>query len=341
MKVFKWILIVFVALLVLLIAIGFAMPREVVVTTSEEINLPPQKVFHFVAGFVDRKAWDPWIKADTAAKLSFEITTGYVDSKYTWEGPRIGKGMMEVDSVDPGKYLLNRVTFSKGASIPEEWTFTPAENGTSLTWSVKMTSSSPVGRLMNTMFKGMILKTIESGKTDLKNYLETHGVTLSSISEIGIEEYPAVEALVCTFTCNTPEMPAKMGESFGKVYAAIGAQKVQPQGMPFALYTDFDQATGVFTVTAGVPVSSGGMTSGDVKLTKFKPFTAAKGLHSGPYDELNGSYEVIMSYAKENNIELTGHSWEFYLNDPADILNPTFLQTVIAMETKSVSGQVR
>ena len=48
MKVLKWIFIVLVALLAILIIIGFAMPKEVKVTTTEEIKLSPAKVFHFV-----------------------------------------------------------------------------------------------------------------------------------------------------------------------------------------------------------------------------------------------------------------------------------------------------
>ena len=178
MKALKWILIVVLVLLVLIVGIGYIMPKEVTVTTSEEINVPPAKVFHFVAGFVDRTAWDPWIKDDTAAQTTFDIKSGYVGSKYNWEGPKVGTGMMVVDSVVPGSYLLNSVSFAKGMTIPEEWTFTPTDKGTSLTWTITMSSGSPVGRLMNTMFRGMIQKTIDGGKVVLKNYLETHEVAM-------------------------------------------------------------------------------------------------------------------------------------------------------------------
>jgi hypothetical protein len=41
-----------------------------------------------------------------------------------------------------------------------------------------MSSGSPVGRIMNSMFKGMIQKTIDGGKVVLKNYLETHEVVM-------------------------------------------------------------------------------------------------------------------------------------------------------------------
>ena len=334
MKALKWILLVILLLLVLIIGIGYIMPKEVTVTTSEEINVPPARVFHFVAGFVDRTAWDPWIKADTAARLTFDIKDGYVGSKYSWDGPKVGKGMMVVDSVAPGSYILNSVSFAKGAPVPEEWTFTPAGNGTNLTWTIKMISGSPIGRIMNSMFKGMIQKTIDSGKADLKNYLETHDVKMSKLSEIAIEEFPAVEALTCSREITMEEMPSMFGESMGKIFAAIQAQKIQPQGTPFAYYSGYDAVTGKMKMTAGIAVSSGGKTAGDVVLVKYKAFTALKGLHSGPYEELSGSYEALGKYAKENNIALTSEAWEFYLNDPGEIKDPTLLQTMIAMPVK-------
>ncbi len=334
MKALKWILLVILVLLVLIVGIGYMMPKEVTVTTSEEINVPPAKVFHFIAGFVDRTAWDPWIKDDTAAKCTFDIKAGYVGSKYSWEGPKVGKGMMVVDSVVPGSYLLNSVSFTKGTPIPEEWTFTPAEKGTNLTWTINMSSGSPVGRLMNSMLKGMIQRTIDSGKVDLKNYLETHEVKMSKLSEIGLEEFPAVEALTYSGVVTMEEMPRLFGESIGKVMAAVQAQKIQPQGTVFTFYSDYDAATGKMKITAGIPVSSGGKTTGDVVAVKYKAFNALKGLHSGPYEELMGSYEALGKYAKENNIELTHEAGEFYLNDPGEIKDPTLLQTLIALPVK-------
>lgn len=334
MKALKWLLLVILLLLVLVVGIGYLMPKEVTVTTSEEISVPPARVFHFVAGFVDRTAWDPWIKDDTAAKCTFDIKPGYVGSKYNWEGPKVGKGMMVVDSVVPGSYLLNSVSFAKGMTIPEVWTFTPTANGTSLTWTITMSSGSPVGRVMNSIFKGMIQKTIDSGKVDLKSYLETHEVRMSNLSEIAIEEFPAIEALTCSGEVTMEEMPRMFGESMGKLMAAVQVQKVQPQGMPFALYSAYDEASGKMKMTAGMPVSAGGKTAGDVIAIKYKAFTALKGLHTGPYEELMSSYEALAKYAKDNNIELTSEAWEFYLNDPGEIKDPTLLQTLIAMPVK-------
>lgn len=334
MKALKWILIVVLLLLVLIVGIGYIMPKEVTVTTSEEINVPPQKVFHFVAGFVDRTAWDPWIKDDTAAQTTFDIKSGYVGSKYNWEGPKVGTGMMVVDSVVPGSYLLNSVSFAKGMTIPEVWTFAPADKGTSLTWTITMSSGSPVGRLMNSIFKGMIQKTIDGGKVVLKNYLETHEVIMSQLDEIAVEEFSAIEALTCSREVTMAEMPAMFGESLGKVMAALQAQNLQPQGMPFALYSGYDAATGKMKMTVGMPVSAGGKTAGEVVSAKYKAFTALKGLHSGPYDELMRSYEALEKYAKDNNMAMTSEAWEFYLNDPGVIKDPTQLQTLIAMPVK-------
>lgn len=335
MKVLKWIFIVLIALLAILIIIGFASPKEVKVTTTEEINLPPAKVFHFVAGFVDRTAWDPWIKSDTAAKVTFDIVPGYVGSKYNWEGPVVGKGLMIVDSVAPGSYILNSVSLMPGKFIPEEWKFTPSGNGTSMEWTITMTSGSPFGRLANMAFRGIIQKTMDSGKADLRTWLETHGVQISKLTETGIEEYPASEALTVSAVLTMAEIPAWFGQSMGSIMAVQQAQNLQPQGMPFARYENFDPESGSFTMIAGVPVSAGGKSVGDVKLVKYGKYTALKGLHNGPYDELSLSYGALQKYAAENGLELSGVVWEYYLSDPAEVTDPTQLLTLIAMELKT------
>jgi effector-binding domain-containing protein len=335
MKALKWIAIVIVILLAAVTLAGFILPKETRLSVSEEISLPPDKVFHFVAAFVDRTAWDPWIKADTAVKCVFDIVPGYVGSKYNWEGPVVGKGHMMVDSVASGTFIRNQVSLMPGKYIPEEWQFTPSEKGTSLTWTIIMRSGSPYGRLANVMMKGIILKTMESGKTDLRNYLEANGVTLSTLTEIGIEEYPAVEALTLTAVMQMDEMPAWFGQSLARIMAALQEQNIQPQGSPFALYTGYDGSTGRFTMTAGIPVSAGGKTRGDIKLVKYDAFIALKGLHTGPYDELMISYRTLESYAGENGIELEGAAWEFYLSDPAEVTDPTQLLTLVAMPLKT------
>lgn len=335
MKLLKWILILIFALTAILTVIGLAMPKETKVTTAEEINLPPARVFHFVAAFVDRTAWDPWIKADSAVKCTFDIVPGYVNSRYDWDGPVVGKGSMIVDSVAPVSYLRNSVSLMPGKSIPEEWQFTPSGNGTRVEWTITMSSGSPFGRLANRAFSGIIRKTMDSGRSDLRDYLETHGVQISRVLDIGIEEYPAVEALTVTAVITREEIAGWFGQSLGRVYAALGAQNLQPQGPPFALYEGFDPSSGKFTVTAGIPVSAGGKTDGDIRLMKYKSFLALKGMHNGPYDELHLTYGQLQSYAKENGIGLSGTVWEFYHTDPADAPDPTQLLTLVAMTLKT------
>lgn len=334
MKALKWSFIVIMLIVALIIAAGFIMPKEVTVSVTEEVNLPPYKVFHFVAGFVDRTAWDPWIKADTAAEFSFDIKPGYTGSTYKWDGPKIGPGMMEVDSVMPGSYLLNSVSFSRGEPIPEEWTFAPSENGTALTWTIRMSSSSPIGRLMNSMFKGMIQKTIDSGKTDLKNYLETNGVVVSTLTDLGIESYPAIEALTLSGSGTFEQTATMLGEFYGRIFAEVAAQQLQPQGMPFAYYTNLDMTSMTCDMVAGIAVSAGGKSSGDIKFIKFQPFKAAKAIHTGPYEEMEGSYNTLGKYAADNGLEMTNDSWEFYINDPMEIKDPLLLQTLILLPVK-------
>jgi hypothetical protein len=102
-----------------------------------------------------------------------------------------------------------------------------------------MTSGSPFGRLANKAFRGIIQKTMDSGKEDLKTYLETHGVQLSKLTEIGIEEYPAVEALTVSAVSAMAEVAAWFGQSMGQTLILNSRLRTfSRREMPFARYED-------------------------------------------------------------------------------------------------------
>jgi effector-binding domain-containing protein len=334
MKALKWILIVLVLLIVLTVAIGYMLPREIVVTTSEKINLRPQKVFHFIAAFIDRSAWDPWTKADTAAECTFDLQDGYIGSQYTWDSKKAWYGTEVVDSVVPGSLILTRLSFNRGPEMPEEWTFTRDEGGTDLTWTIKTATEGPVGRIANTILKKTLQKKMESAKINLKNYLETHEVQLSSTTDLGVDDFAAFEALVCNGSGTIEQSARILGEYFGKVMSAIEAQGLKTQGMPFALYTNFDSATGRCDIAAGFPVSFGGKSSGEVMAVKYPSFQAVKAINTGPYWDITETYKALQAFADTNNLSLTGDSWEYYFNSPNEVKDPTKLQTLVVMPIK-------
>ena len=82
MKILKWILIVLAIIIAAALIIAIFLPEKVQVSSSTEINQPPEKVFHLLASFTERQAWDPWLSDDTTTEVIISAKEGYIGSTY-------------------------------------------------------------------------------------------------------------------------------------------------------------------------------------------------------------------------------------------------------------------
>lgn len=51
-------------------------------------------------------------------------------------------------------------------------------------------------------------------------------------------------------------------------------------------------------------------------MTQRPAMAAVVGTHVGPYDTLSDSYAELMPWLEEQQVELTGSMFEFYLSEP-------------------------
>jgi effector-binding domain-containing protein len=114
------------------------------------------------------------------------------------------------------------------------------------------------------------------------------------------------------------EMSAVMQEAFGAIGAFIGRTGIAPAGPPFALYRDWDSATGKMTVDVGFPVTPGdaGKAEGEVRSGKTPAGRALKTVHRGSYATLRDTHAALQAHIKEAGLAMPRQSWEVYLNEP-------------------------
>ena len=67
-------------------------PATAEVSAEIEIALEPAQIFPFVASFVNRELWDPWVASDSTADVKIDSKPGYVGSTYAWDGEKLGTG---------------------------------------------------------------------------------------------------------------------------------------------------------------------------------------------------------------------------------------------------------
>lgn len=128
-----------------------------------------------------------------------------------------------------------------------------------------------------------------------------------------VEHQVAQEAAVVRGTMRPEEIGAFVGQAFGEVLEALGAQGLHPTGPPFCRYRMLDDS---FEAAAGFPASGPVVPAGRVEPAVLPGGRVATTLHVGAYDELGHAYEQLMAWVAAEGLTPAGDSWESYLDGP-------------------------
>jgi uncharacterized protein YndB with AHSA1/START domain len=165
----KWILIVLgalVALVVVIVAIGYALPVKHVASRQARLRQPPDKVFAVITNVEEFPAWRPSVKR-------VELLPAHDGRPRFREIGSDGSILFETDSVVAGKRLVNRIA---DPSLPfgGRWTYdlAPDGSGTLLTITENGEVYNPVFRFVSRFIMGHT-RTIDQFLTDLSKRLET------------------------------------------------------------------------------------------------------------------------------------------------------------------------
>lgn len=109
------------------------------VTRTAVIPAPADEIFPLVNSFHEWTKWSPWESVDPSMQRSYTGTDSGVGAKYAWSGNRkAGSGTMEIIKSTAPNSIRIRLEFTKPFKTvnPTTFTFTPAGNGTQVTWTM-------------------------------------------------------------------------------------------------------------------------------------------------------------------------------------------------------------
>src|SRR5215470_708764 len=114
-------------------------PSTFRVARTTTISAPPEQVFAEVNDLHKWEAWSPWLKADPAAKTTYEGAPAGTGAAFRWSGNKdVGEGRMTITESRPNDLVRLRLDFMRpfaGTSIAE-FRFVPDGNRTVVTWSM-------------------------------------------------------------------------------------------------------------------------------------------------------------------------------------------------------------
>jgi carbon monoxide dehydrogenase subunit G len=174
MTVLKRVIIGLVTLIVLIVLIGFLLPRQVHVERSIVINAPQAQLFEALNSFKRFNEFSPWAALDPNTQYTYEGPESGVGAKMSWvsSDPDLGSGTNEIVESRAPDLIRTKLDFG-GQPVEATFTFTPADGATRVTWGFDGDlGTNPIMRFVGLMFDKWIGSDYEKGLARMKEVME-------------------------------------------------------------------------------------------------------------------------------------------------------------------------
>lgn len=170
----KKIAIALVALVVLTTAVGAALPRTWRVERSVVIASTPERIFPYLNDLKRWQEWSVWTKAmDPLVRHMFEGPQDGVGARWSWLGPKMGQGKIEIVEADPAVGIsLSESIESPTENAHASLRFTREGAQTRVTWIDEGTLPWVVGGFFRGTVEEVLSANFETSLNKLKAVVE-------------------------------------------------------------------------------------------------------------------------------------------------------------------------
>ena len=138
-------------------------------------------------------------------------------------------------------------------------------------------------------------------------------------------------------TTTRKEIGNDIGQGFGRLIGALGAESLEPSGPPLVVYYDLIDEDTDGDIEVCIPVSREISMESDVYSRELEGGNVATTTHIGPYQEIASAYETLQGWISEHGHEIVGPPREIYLNDPQTV-PPDQLLTRVEFPIRVLAG---
>ncbi|MGV3623281.1 MAG: SRPBCC family protein, partial [Archangium sp.] len=132
----KKIAIALIAVVLIALGVGLALPRSWEIERSIVIDATPERIAPFVLDLHRWQEWSVWTRAmDPAVRNTFEGPADGVGAKWLWLGPVMGRGRIEIVAADPKRGIeLAQALESERVNSHGTIAFSTEGSATRVTW---------------------------------------------------------------------------------------------------------------------------------------------------------------------------------------------------------------
>ena len=175
MTALKRVIIGLVTLIVLIVVIGFLLPRQVHVERSVVINAPQAQLFEALNGFKRFNEFSPWAALDPNTQYTYEGPESGVGAKMSWvsSDPDLGSGTNEIVEFEGARPHPHASSISAASWRKQPSRSRPADGATRVTWGFDGDlGNNPIMRFVGLMFDKWIGGDYEKGLARMKQVME-------------------------------------------------------------------------------------------------------------------------------------------------------------------------
>ncbi len=336
-KVFFWLI----AVVVILLLVGFFLPKNVKIERTATINAKPEAVYALLNDLTTYDKWMPWNQLDPQWKVEYSPQTSGAGAWYKWDSKndKVGKGQLSIIESNPGDKVVAELKF-EGFSEPSAsgWILKPAGTGTELTWYMNSNiGNSAIYRWMGIFMDKMMGPQFEKGLQNIAVLADKGALTVTSTKKptIIIADTTTAKQIIAYVTDSAASTAAVTQKFMTIIPVDLGGflkkQSLQMMGAPCAWYNSTHPP---FVFDIGVPVSKAVAAEGRVKIKELAAGKAVVAHFYGPYDLTGKAYTLVNAYIKQQNKIANGAPYEVYLGDPGVEKDPYKVLTNIVFPVK-------
>ena len=328
-KIFYWLA----GSIAVLILIAFLLPKTYKVERSISIKSGPDVIYGLTANFAQWHLWVPWTKElDPTAVLEMKGDPGQIGTSWSWNGIKMGEGVMISSELAPGKLVAYDLAFDHG-KYKSKGKIVIDQQGDSckVSWIDEGDLGyNPMARYMGLFMGKMMGPDFEKGLAKMKTVAEARA-GWPRIEEICTGQHLA---LLIRDSAGPKTYAQVMGKAYGELMSFVKTNKLKCSGAPFATYLKYDTVTMFSVMDLGIPVEKADKGKGRIRVETIPRQKAVIAHYFGAYEKTTGTYHILDQYIKENGKEMAGGPTEIYITDPMTEKDTARWETTISFPVK-------
>lgn len=333
MKIIRRILLIILCIALVVISIGFLLPREIHVERTMQLSASQRTIFYQVNTLKNWKRWFPWFQQDTTIQLIFSGPETGVGASLKWisNNKNVGNGSVSIVSRFSSDSLEVVFDFVEKGKSTEKFIFLKENQSTKVTCSLESDlGTNPVSRWFGLFSDQLIGPDIEQGLFNLDQLVrDTKNIYRFEITDY---EVPAQKLISERDTASPETVTSKLALMYNNISHFLKSKNLSPIGNPIAVFHNYSNRN--FDIEAGLPVSSVMPVPKGLQCSDRAVQRTVMIKYVGSYKMISFAYEAIQSYINDNELQIDGPVWEEYITNPTIDADSSNRQTNIYFPVK-------